>query len=518
MEISYFKKKYPLAWGIFSRFIPFLTVVFILLFILSYFLSKFYKLDIFWWLVGFLFITFYVWWLIRWLEYVTLVLSWIMRYKNFQKLNIQNIFNENPISKLEKSYFDKYINWDLKAKDVYHWLIVPTFNDPVEMIDEVFENIQKTDYDNKKILITLAWEANDKENFEKIKNQIEKKYKNTFWYLNFTLHKLQPGEIQGKGSNIKFAAKSTYKDILNIVSKDKVLVHTLDSESIVQKNYFSAMTLEFCLTDCEKRHKTIYQPMLFLINRFFEAPYFSKIIALSVWAYILWGSIKWIWTRTQAVQAQSLKSLLEIDFYSAETITEDWHQYYRSYCWFNWDFQVKPVYSYVLLEPVIWKNILETIKLQYNQIRRWAHWCLDLPYLVLCFYEKFNRMPKLRTFYEIFWLIEASVLWWSLQFILFFWTFFLYFSWNDFWQVLILFNWLAFLILLILLLISYWFFPFKVLNTKKKIYEVWKYSLFTFTLMWPLLLLLNWLPALHTQVMILLWKPMGKFNVTKKYR
>jgi len=65
MEISYFKKKYPLAWGIFSRFIPFLTVVFILLFILSYFLSKFYKLDIFWWLVGFLFITFYVWWLIR---------------------------------------------------------------------------------------------------------------------------------------------------------------------------------------------------------------------------------------------------------------------------------------------------------------------------------------------------------------------------------------------------------------------------------------------------------------------
>jgi len=96
------------------------------------------------------------------------------------------------------------------------------------------------------------------------------------------LHKLQPGEIQGKGSNIKFAAKSTYKDILNIVSKDKVLVHTLDSESIVQKNYFSAMTLEFCLTDCEKRHKTIYQPMLFLINRFFEAPYFSKIIALSV--------------------------------------------------------------------------------------------------------------------------------------------------------------------------------------------------------------------------------------------
>jgi hypothetical protein len=91
-----------------------------------------------------------------------------------------------------------------------------------------------------------------------------------------------------------------------------------------------------------------------LFNRFFSAPFFSKVISLSTTFYILSASIKWIWTRAQAVQVQSLKSLLQTNFYSVETITEDWHQYYRTYCTFNWKFQVKPVYTYVLLEPVIW--------------------------------------------------------------------------------------------------------------------------------------------------------------------
>jgi hypothetical protein len=61
----------------------------------------------------------------------------------------------------------------------------------------------------------------------------------------------------------------------------------LDSESIIQKIYFDALTLEYCLTNDDMQDKTIYQPMLFLVNNFFNAPFFSKIMALSVSFYIL---------------------------------------------------------------------------------------------------------------------------------------------------------------------------------------------------------------------------------------
>ncbi len=516
MEISYLKNKYHFWRNIFSRLIPFSSLLLILLFFIS---ILFHGQKIAFFISWTIILVLYVWWIIRWVEYVILVFSWIIRYKTFQRLNLNNIFNYSPVSKLEIQYTKKYKQSDLNLNDLYHRIIIPTYQDPFDMIKDSFESIKNSLYDNKKIIITLAGEYLDIENFKKISEKIKKIYWNEFLLLNFTIHKLKNWEIQWKGSNINFAVNSTYNEILKIAKPENVLVHVMDSESIVQDKYFLAMSLEFCLTKNDIRHKTIYQPMLFLLNRFFKAPYFSKVIALSVWAYILWSSIKWIWARAQAVQAQSLKSLLLTNFYSSETITEDWHQYYRTYCVFNWKFQIKPVYSYVLLEPVIWKSILETIKLQYNQIRRWAHWCLDLPYLILCFIDKYNKLPKLRTFYEIFRLIEASVLWGSLQIILFFWSIFLYIIWNWFWDILILFNAFSLLILILVLFFSYRFFPFKDLENKyDKIFNFLKYWLFTFIFMWPLLMVLNWLPALHAQFMILLWKPMWKFKVTKKYR
>jgi hypothetical protein len=66
----------------------------------------------------------------------------------------------------------------------------------------------------------------------------------------------------------------------------------MDSESIIQDTYFDAISLEYCLTSEDMQDKTIYQPMLFLFNRFFSAPFFSKVISLSTTFYILSASIK----------------------------------------------------------------------------------------------------------------------------------------------------------------------------------------------------------------------------------
>ena len=435
---------------------------------------------------------------------------------------MQNIFKWNPSTKLEAYFIDKLKRAKLSYNEIYHWVIIPTYQDPVEMIIDSLNSIKSANYDKKRIIVTLAGEEKDKENFEKIKKEIKNKFQNIFLDLNFSLHKQIEGELPWKWSNVSYAAKIKYKELLKKVwknSENQIIVSVLDSESILQDKYFNTLTLEYLITPDDMKDKTIYQPMLFLTNRFFSAPYFSKIIALSVGFYILWSSLKNIWARAQAVQAQSLKSLIETNFYSVETITEDGHQYYRTYCRFNWKFQVKPFYAYVLLEPVIWKNILESLKLQYNQIKRWAHGCLDFPYILTCFIEKYKNLPKLRTLYEIFRLLEASVLRSSLQFILFFWWIFLAFIWEWYSSLFAIFNLFALLILAIILIISLFFLPwYQIKSKKRRTIEMIKYVIFSFTFMGPLLLILNWLPALHAQLLILFWKPMWKFNVTKKYR
>lgn len=521
IEISYYKKKYPKAYIFLSKLIPFLSLVLILLVLITGILSVYYPHS-WWFFILFIFIIiFYIWWLIRGFEYVFLLLVGYSRFKNYQKINFENIFEQHNLSKLESKFVKQYKYSSLKAEDIYHWVIIPTYQDPYEMLKDSFESIYNSNWDNKKIILTLAGEEADLENFKKIQEQFLNEYKDKFLFVNTTIHpKNIPWQLPGKWSNVSYAAKITYEKILQFWLKpEQILVSVLDSESVVQDKYFQALTLEYCITNNDMKNKTIYQPMLFLFNRFFKSPFFSKVIALATTFYILAASVKWIWARAQAVQAQSLDSLIKTDFYSVETITEDGHQYYRTYCTFNWKFQVKPVYVYVLLEPVIGKNIFESIKLQYNQIKRWAHWVLDFPYIVLCFWEKKHVLPGLRTLYEIFRLMEVSTLWSSLQFILFMGT--IYFSaiWAEYSNLLKWITFLSFLILVVVLIITLFFLPWAQLKRKRiKIYEASKYVLFSFTIMWPLLFILNWLPALHAQIMILFWKPLGRFNVTKKYR
>ena len=519
-EISEFKKNNKKLRFIFSRIIPIISMFFLFLIIITWIFS-FYKINtllfyVFFWII----VIFYSWWLIRWFEYVILLILWYLRYRWYQKLNFTDIFNKKPQTKQEKIIYNQYLKSNKKIDDLYHWVIVPTFQDPYSMLKDSFESIKKSNYDNKKIILTLAWEQADEKDFKEIERQILKEYRDIFLFVNTTLHpKWLEWELQGKGSNVTYAAKNTYQKILDLWIEDSnVLVSVMDSESIVQDKYFNAISLEYCLTSEDMQDKTIYQPMLFLFNRFFSAPFFSKVISLSTTFYILAASIKWIGTRAQAVQAQSLKSLLQTNFYSVQTITEDWHQYYRTYCAFDGKFQVKPVYAYVLLEPVIWQNLFESIKLQYNQIKRWAHGALDLPYIMICFFQN-KKLPKLRTLYEIFWLTESSVLWSSLQFILFFWTIYFYILWWVYGSIMIKFWLLWFIILIVLNIITLFFFPWWNLKKKRyKIYEASKYIFLSFTIMWPMLLVLSWLPALHAQILILFGKQMWKFNVTKKYR
>lgn len=519
-EISEIKENNKILRNIFARIIPVFSVILLISMILVWvFFANDQKSWIFYFSFVFI-VIFYIWRLIRWFEYVILLILGFFSYKNYQKMDVKSIFSNKPTWKQENYIYKNFKKSQKNYDEIYHWVIVPTFHDPYEMLQDTFDSIYNSDYDRSKLIVTLAGEQADEEHFKEIQENFLRDYKDKFFFVNTTLHpKWIDWELPWKGSNVSFSAKTTYEEIAKFnIESENILVSVMDSESIVQDRYFNLLSLEYCLTEPNMRDKTIYQPMLFLFNRFFSSPFFSKVIALSTTFYILAASRKWIGARAQAVQAQSLASLLSTKFYSVETITEDWHQYYRTYCTFNGQFQVKPVYAHILLEPVIGKNIWESIKLQYNQIKRRAHGALDLPYICICLIKNKN-LPKTRTFYEILWLMESSVLWSSLQFILFLWSVFFFFIGWQYFGILPSFAVLGFLVLFNLLIITVIFLPWKDLkNKRQRVYEFAKYVFLSFTIMWPILLIINGLPALHAQMLILIGKPMWKFNVTKKYR
>ena len=72
-----------------------------------------------------------------------LLLSGFSRYNSYQKLNLQNVINQKPKTKNEKLYYNNYRKSHLKVEDLYHWVIIPTFQDPYEMLKDSFESIKK---------------------------------------------------------------------------------------------------------------------------------------------------------------------------------------------------------------------------------------------------------------------------------------------------------------------------------------------------------------------------------------
>jgi hypothetical protein len=165
-----------------------------------------------------------------------------------------------------------------------------------------------------------------------------------------------------------------------------------------------------------------------------------------------------------------------------------------------------------------------TAKAQYNQMRRWAHGAEDIPYSVCQRIYNFDKLPKLRTLYEIARLTEWHIMWASLHFVLSigFWLSLVkdivFFSQNSLWQILSILLTISTIFLIGATALTLLFSPWYKLKKHQKIIEFIKFSILYPIFIGPTLLVFSWLPALHTQIMLMLWKPMKKFNVTIKVR
>jgi hypothetical protein len=61
---------------------------------------------------------------------------------------------------------------NLRSKDIYHAVIIPTYNEPKEVLELTVKHILKTKYDLKKIILILAPEERDgEERFDQRKDQ-----------------------------------------------------------------------------------------------------------------------------------------------------------------------------------------------------------------------------------------------------------------------------------------------------------------------------------------------------------
>lgn len=308
------------------------------------------------------------------------------------------------------------INWLNKANRLKHFnkiyqaVIVATYKEELAVLQTTFQALVDSDYPLKNIIAVLATEERDRANAMVNARALRQQFGQYFKDFVVTIHPADiDGEVKGKGGNITWAARQLQKKLANWeIPQEDVIVTTLDADNRVDRQYFSNLTYHF-LKHPDPIHVS-FQPIPMFFNNIWEAPLPSRLLAHGTMFWVLIESTRPWRLRNFSSHSQSMKALVDIDFWSTETIVEDGHQYWRSYFAYNGHYSVEPIHVPIYQDAVVARNFTESIKELYLQRRRWTWGVSDIPYIIdNCF--KNTSAPFFDKWTKAFRAIEAHFTW-----------------------------------------------------------------------------------------------------------
>lgn len=429
------------------------------------------------------------------------------------------------------SLYKNTAHHDINLADVKHILIIATYKEPYDVLEETVDSVCASQFDLKKIVFVLATEERDKENAHQNFLKLQKKYGKKFsHFLQFEHPKNIPGEVPGKGGNISFACKETVHHLtedgsLNEKTREEYIVTTLDADNKLHEEYFRILSIYFFLSP--ERQMQSYQPLPFLYNNIWRVPIFNRIVAISSTFWHLIESGRKDKLRNFSSHAQPLSALMDMNYWSTGTIVEDGHQFWRSYIHFRGNYSVTPIFIPIYQDAVEESTYTTTLFAQYKQLRRWAYGAEDIGYMLQSFWKYRRELPIIKSVFHLLQLLEGHIMWATAPLIL---TISSYtpkilnphFAETPMYYNLSIVMGHLFSISILGILVSIWISFLTLppvphyMSLQKRIYL--RTSLIFQWFLLPLTtIVFAALPALETQTRLLFGNKMG-FNVTKKVR
>lgn len=407
----------------------------------------------------------------------------------------------------------------VKPSETVHIMMIAVYNESKDIVEPTVKSVLASDYDMKKVMLIIAYEERGGERVEEMCRQLVKTYGPKFLYAEAIKHpKDMPNEVVGKGGNITYAGRVLQKRLeKKKIDPLRVLVTTLDSDNRPHKNYLSALTYTFCL--CPDPRLVSFQPIPIFTNNIWDAPALMRVIATgnSFWNIIL--SLRPHMIRNFSSHAQSMAALIDTDFWSVRTIVEDGHQFWRTYFRYNGRHEVYPIFVPIYQDAVLAEGYRRTLKAQFIQIRRWAWGASDIAYVWTKLFLTPNKVPKRDGIMKLGRLIESHLSWATAPIILAFSAFIpILFNPED-----IAANQLPFFssriqTVAMLGLIVTLFLSFKALPPKPERYK--RHRTFFMVAQWIFLpvttIVYNSFSALYSQTRLFMGKYLDKFDVTEK--
>ncbi len=415
---------------------------------------------------------------------------------------------------------NKILDW----RQIVHVVMLPTANEPAEIIEPALKAIADSNFPNHQFIILLATEEREpeKQRLEKV-NYLKNKFKGVFGDFLVTTHIVKGTEMKAKGSNATFAAHylKGYLEERKIDLK-KVIFSNFDCDSVAHPQYFAALTYEY-ITD-PKRLQRSYQPLPMYHNNLWDTNAFVRVIVTSSSFWHIFQSTRDEGMVTFSSHSEPFDTLCKVDFWPLNMISEDSIIYWKCFSYYNGDYKVKPIYLPISLDAVLAETYWKTIKNQYKQKRRWAYGIENFPVIMRAILpnKKIAIKKKIKVAFEI---LEGHHSWATASIILAILGWLpLIFGGDQFNQSVLAHNLpfitrylmtLAMMGLVVSMSLSFLLMP-----PRPKKYSRWKnvYMLLQWALVPIIAPFLGSMPSIESQTRIMIGKYFGEFWVTEKMR
>jgi len=299
----------------------------------------------------------------------------------------------------------------IKPSEVIHAVVIATVNESREVLEPTIQSVIDGDYDSKKMILVIAYEGRAGQAAEDRVLELVKVYKSKFRHMMAVKHPADiPGELIGKGGNITFAGRELQKYLEGKnINPAAVPVTTLDADNRPDKRYFSALTYMYCIVP--DPIKASYQPLPMFTNNIWDAPTMMRVIATGNNLYYIVSTQRPHLARNFSAHAQSMRALIDMDFWSVRTIVEDGHHFWRSYFRYDGDYRVYPISIPIYQDAVLADGYWRTMKAQFVQLRRWTYGASDIAYIASKGFFTKNSLPKFDVLAKLLRTLEGHVSW-----------------------------------------------------------------------------------------------------------
>lgn len=291
---------------------------------------------------------------------------------------------------LEGSLGKKGWSW----RDVIHMVVLPTYNESLEVIRTSFNGLISNGYPSEKMIVVLAMEERVGESAKEKAKIIEKEFGHYFRKFFVSFHPDIEGELKGKGANQAYAGKLVKKEIIDKegIDYDKILVSVFDIDTVASYNYFFCLTYKFLTV--QNPYRASYQPIPVYHNNIWQAPFFARVSSASNTFWQMMQQIRPEKLATYSSHSMTFRALVDIGFWATNMVSEDSRIFWHCFLYYNADYRVEPLYFPVSMDATCDESFMKTAKSLYKQQRRWAWGSENVPYLIFNFLKKRKTLKK----------------------------------------------------------------------------------------------------------------------------